>query len=70
MSSRFDVAIIGAGMAGASLAAELAGRATGLVLEAESQIYARPDDPRTANVFDPSIRGKTDQFALRFRKPG
>jgi len=44
--------------------------AAGFVLEAESQIYARPEDPRTANVFDPSIRGKTDQFALRFRKPG
>ena len=27
------------------------------------------DDPRTANVFDPSIRGKTSQFMLRFRKP-
>ena len=44
--------------------------AAGFVLEAESELYSRPDDPRTANVFDPSIRGKTDQFALRFRKPG
>jgi predicted methyltransferase len=44
--------------------------AAGFVLEAESQVYARPDDPRTANVFAPEIRGKTDQFALRFRKPG
>ncbi len=42
----------------------------GFKLEAESQLYARPDDPRTANVFDAAIRGKTDQFALRFRKPG
>lgn len=41
----------------------------GFALEAESDLYARPEDPRTANVFDPSIRGKTDQFALRFRKP-
>lgn len=41
----------------------------GFSLEAESNLYAQPDDPRTANVFDPSIRGKTDQFALRFRKP-
>ncbi len=32
-----DVAIIGAGMAGASLAAELAGRCSVLILEAESQ---------------------------------
>lgn len=27
------------------------------------------EDPRTANVFDASIRGKTDQFTLMFRKP-
>jgi predicted methyltransferase len=44
--------------------------AAGFVLEAESDLYANPDDPRTANVFAPEIRGKTDQFALRFRKPG
>jgi predicted methyltransferase len=42
----------------------------GFRLEAESDLYARPDDPRTANVFDAAIRGKTDQFTLRFRKPG
>ena len=42
----------------------------GFKLEAESDLYARADDPRTANVFDPAIRGKTDQFTLRFRKPG
>lgn len=41
----------------------------GFVLEAESEIYAQPDDPRTSNVFAPEIRGKTDQFVLRFRKP-
>lgn len=44
--------------------------AAGFVLEEESDLYTRADDPRTANVFDESIRGKTDQFALRFRKPG
>ncbi|WP_428628748.1 class I SAM-dependent methyltransferase [Sphingopyxis sp.] len=42
----------------------------GFKLEAESDLYKHADDPRTANVFDPAIRGKTDQFALRFRKPG
>jgi len=41
----------------------------GFTLEAESDLYTQPEDPRTANVFDPSIRGRTDQFALRFRKP-
>ena len=43
--------------------------AAGFRLEAESQLWRQPSDPRTANVFDPAIRGKTDQFALRFRKP-
>jgi predicted methyltransferase len=28
-----------------------------------------PADPHTKNVFDPSIRGKTDQFVFKFRKP-
>ena len=43
--------------------------AAGFKLDGESALYANPADPRTANVFDGSIRGKTDQFALRFRKP-
>jgi predicted methyltransferase len=41
----------------------------GFKLEAESDVLHNPDDPKTANVFDPSIRGKTDQFMLKFRKP-
>ncbi len=36
----------------------------------ESKLFAHPDDPHDKNVFDPSIRGKTDQFAYLFRKPG
>ena len=43
--------------------------AVGFTLEEESDLYAHPDDPRTANVFDEAIRGRTDQFALRLRKP-
>jgi predicted methyltransferase len=42
----------------------------GFVLDAESDVLRNPADPRTALVFDPSIRGKTDQFVLRFKKPG
>ena len=34
-----------------------------------SDALANSADPRTAAVFDPSIRGKTDQFILKFRKP-
>lgn len=51
----------------ATVKAEMA--AAGFVLESESDLLREPADPRTANVFDPSIRGKTDQFILKFRKP-
>ena len=37
MNQRFDIAVIGAGMAGASIAAEAAGHASVLILEAEDQ---------------------------------
>lgn len=43
--------------------------AAGFRLEAESGFLANPEDPLTIAVFDPAIRGHTDQFALRFRKP-
>lgn len=43
--------------------------AAGFVLEARSSILANPADPHTANVFDPSIIGHTDQFILKFRRP-
>ncbi len=42
----------------------------GFVLDGESDALRNPADSHAANVFDPSIRGKTDQFVLRFRKPG
>jgi predicted methyltransferase len=41
----------------------------GFELEEESDLYALADDPRTANVFEEAIRGRTSQFALRLRKP-
>jgi len=41
----------------------------GFVLDGESDVLRNPADPRTALVFDPSVRGHTDQFVLRFRKP-
>jgi len=43
--------------------------AAGFVLEAEGEALANPADPHTANVFDGAVRGHTDQFMLRFRKP-
>ena len=41
----------------------------GFVLEAESDLYSNPADDRSLLVFDPKIRGKTDRFVLKFRKP-
>jgi predicted methyltransferase len=55
---RIDVASVKARMA-----------KVGFVLEAEGEMLRNPADPRTASVFDDSIKGKTDQFVLRFRKP-
>ena len=43
--------------------------AAGFVLDAESSILANPDDDHTKSVFDPSVRGHTDQFLFRFKKP-
>jgi predicted methyltransferase len=41
----------------------------GFIFDGQSDVLRNPADPHTALVFDPSIRGHTDQFAFRFRKP-
>lgn len=41
----------------------------GFVLEAESQLLRNPEDDHGINVFDPKVRGKTDRFIFKFRKP-
>ena len=41
----------------------------GFVLVGESDILANPEDDHTKLVFDPSIRGKTDRFLMKFVKP-
>jgi predicted methyltransferase len=43
--------------------------AAGFVFEGESSVLRNPADPRNVNVFDASIRGSTDQFIYKFRKP-
>lgn len=40
----------------------------GLVLVDTSDILANPDDDYAKNVFDPSVRRKTDRFLLKFEK--
>ena len=42
----------------------------GFIYEAESPAVANPADDHSLNVFDDAIRGRTDQFVYRFRKPG
>jgi predicted methyltransferase len=51
----------------AALRAEI--EKAGFLFDGETKLLANPSDPRTAGVFDPAIRGKTDRFAYRFRKP-
>src|SRR5437763_440410 len=41
----------------------------GFEFAGENQALRNPADPHTVIVFDPSIRGKTDQFVYLFRKP-
>ena len=44
-------------------------KAAGFKLMAESNVLRNPADPRTKLVFDPSIRGHTDQFVLKYQRP-
>jgi predicted methyltransferase len=43
--------------------------AAGFVLDGESQVLRHPEDNRTLRVFESDVRGRTDQFVLRFRRP-
>ena len=43
--------------------------AAGFVFDGETQVLRNPADSHKLLVFDAAIRGHTDQFAYRFRKP-
>lgn len=43
--------------------------AAGFVLEAQNSTLQNSADDHQKLVFDPSVRGKTDRFALKFRHP-
>lgn len=45
-------------------------QAAGFTLEARSDLLRNPQDDLEKNMSDPAVRGKTDRFVLRFRKPG
>ncbi len=44
-------------------------KAAGFVLEAEGTFLQNRADDHSKLVFDPAVRGKTDRFILRFRRP-
>ena len=41
----------------------------GFKLEAESDLLRVAADDRSKLVFDPAVKGNTDRFVMRFRKP-
>lgn len=41
----------------------------GFKYDGESKVLAHADDDHTKGVFDPALRGHTDQFILKFSKP-
>jgi predicted methyltransferase len=43
--------------------------AAGFRFDGESPIFANPSDPHTVAMWDKSVKGRTDQFLYRFRKP-
>lgn len=43
--------------------------AAGFVFDSESVALANPADDHTLNVFDEKVRGHTDQFVYKFKKP-
>jgi predicted methyltransferase len=54
-------------IAKAQLVAEV--EAAGFKLLDEGHFLNRPGDDHTKSIFDKEIRGKTDQYALKFVKP-
>jgi len=43
--------------------------AAGFIYEGQTRVVANPADPMDISVFDESIRGRSDQFVYRFRRP-
>jgi len=43
--------------------------AAGFIFDGESKAVRVPTDDHSLTVFDPGIRGRTDRFVYRFRKP-
>jgi len=43
--------------------------AAGFEFVGESRLLANPEDDLSKKVFDPAVRGRTDQFIYKFRRP-
>ena len=43
--------------------------AAGFVYDGEIKVLENPADDHTKLVFDPAVRGHTDQFVYRFKRP-
>lgn len=43
--------------------------AAGFQWVGESKVLHNPADDHSVTVFSPTIRGETDQFVMKFRKP-
>ena len=43
--------------------------AAGFIIDGTSDLLSNPADDRSLTVFDASIRGVTDQFIVKLRKP-
>lgn len=44
-------------------------RDAGFVFDGQSGILRNPEDDHSRNVFDPTVRNRTDKVVMRFRKP-
>ncbi|AQR61848.1 hypothetical protein BZG35_09400 [Brevundimonas sp. LM2] len=52
---------------GSALRAQV--EAAGFVFDGETRVVRNPEDDHSLSVFDEAIRGRSDQFVYRFRKP-
>lgn len=53
---------------GSALRAQV--EAAGFIFDGETNAVQNPEDDHSLSVFDEAIRGRSDQFVYRFRKPG
>ena len=49
---------------------DAAAESVGFEIEAKSDVLRNADDDRSKSVFAPGMRGHTDRFVMRLRKPG